>query len=252
MDVFLAQFSATWHGHTLTELLLANGAIFAATAVQYALGIAFGLIAAPLLALISVVFVPVPVLMLTFVTAVMSLGSEWSRIHWNEVWSAVTGRTLGSVAGVMVLSAIPDEKTFMLVFGTIIALAVVVSLSGFRIPFNLLSVGIAGLLSGLSAAITSVGGPPMAVVYQRRSAAEARPSLQTYFAIGAVVTLCILGFSGHVKGEDLARAVLMLPGFAAGYLTGPLLRSRVDSSFRMLLLASAAIAALLLIWRGLS
>lgn len=252
MDGFLTQFSATWAEHTATELLLANAAIFAATAVQYALGIAFGLIAAPLLALISVVFVPVPVLMLTFVTAIAALRSEWSGIHWNEVWSAITGRALGSVAGVAVLSMIPDEKTFMLVFGVIIALAVAVSLSGFRIPFNLVSVGAAGLFSGFSAAITSVGGPPMAVVYQRRSAAEARPSLQTYFAIGAFVTLCILGLSGHVKGEDLARAALMLPGLAAGYLTGPLLRARIDRSFRMLLLSTAAIAALLLIWRGLS
>lgn len=252
MDGFLAQLSVTWSGHTMAELLLANGVIFAAAAVQYALGIAFGLIAAPLLALISVVFVPVPVLMLTFVTAVASLRSEWSHIHWNEVWSAATGRMLGSFVGVMVLSAIPDEKTFMLVFGVIIALAVAVSLSGFRIPFNLFTVGTAGLFSGISATITSVGGPPMAVVYQRRSAAEARPSLQTYFAAGAFITLCILGTSGYVRWEDLARAVLMLPGLVAGYLTGPLLRSRIDRSFRMLLLATAAVAALLLIWRGLS
>ena len=252
MEGFLAQLSATWSAHTAGELLLANGAIFLATAVQYALGIAFGLIAAPLLALISIVFVPVPVLMLTFVTTVTSLGSEWSRIHWNEVWSAAGGRVIGSVLGVMVLSAIPDEKAFMLVFGLTIAIAVVISLSGLRIPFNLLSVGTAGMFSGLSAAITSVGGPPMAVVYQRRSAAEARPSLQTYFAIGAFVTLCILGVAGHVKGEDLTRAVLLLPGFAAGYLTGPLLRSRIDRGFRGLLLASAAVSALLLIWRGLS
>ncbi|MCB1421932.1 MAG: sulfite exporter TauE/SafE family protein [Nitratireductor sp.] len=252
MEGFLAQLSATWSEHTLTELLLANGVIFFATAVQYALGIAFGLIAAPLLALISIVFVPVPVLMLTFVTAVMSLGSEWSRIHWDEVWSAAGGRVIGSILGVMVLSAIPDEKTFMLVFGFTIALAVAVSVSGLRIPFNLFSVGTAGMFSGLSATITSVGGPPMAVVYQRRSAAEARPSLQTYFAVGASISLFILGVSGYVQGGDLARAMLMLPGFAAGYLAGPLLRSRIDRSFRVLLLASAAVSALLLIWRGLS
>ena len=236
----------------MAELLLANGVIFLATAVQYALGITFGLIGAPLLALISIVFVPVPVLMLTFVTAVTSLGSEWSRIHWDEVWSAAGGRVIGSILGVMVLSAIPDEKTFMLVFGFTIALAVAVSVSGFRIPFNLFSVGTAGMFSGLSATITSVGGPPMAVVYQRRTAAEARPSLQTYFAFGAFISLFILGVSGYVQGDDLARAMLMLPGFAAGYLTGPLLRSRIDRSFRILLLASAAVSALLLIWRGLT
>ena len=252
MDGFLSELSATWSEHTMAELLLANGVIFLATAVQYALGIAFGLIGAPLLALISIVFVPVPVLMLTFVTAVTSLGSEWSRIHWDEVWSAAGGRVIGSILGVMVLSAIPDEKTFMLVFGFTIALAVAVSVSGFRIPFNLFSVGTAGMFSGLSATITSVGGPPMAVVYQRRTAAEARPSLQTYFAFGAFISLFILGVSGYVQGDDLARAMLMLPGFAAGYLTGPLLRSRIDRSFRILLLASAAVSALLLIWRGLT
>lgn len=252
MDGFLAPFQAAWSEHSMTALLLANGAIFIATAVQYALGIAFGLIAAPLLALISIAFVPVPVLMLTFVTALISLGSEWSKIHWNEVWSAVGGRVIGSIIGVAVLSAIPDEKTFMLVFGTTIALAVAISLGGFRIPFNLFSVGTAGMFSGLSATITSVGGPPMAVVYQRRSAAEARPSLQTYFAMGAFVSLFVLSVSGHVRSSDLALAVALLPGLAAGYLTGPFLRHRIDRGFRILLLASAAISACLLIWRGLS
>lgn len=252
MQAIPALFQTVLDEHSLLALVLANLVILAATSVQYALGIAFGLIAAPLLALISIQFVPVPVLFLTAITALLSVRSEWRAVDWREAGTAISGRAVGSLAGIAVLTAIPDEKTFMLIFGLMIALAVVISISGLRIPFNLASVAIAGTVSGLTASITSVGGPPMAVVYQRRSAGQARPNLQAFFAIGALVTLALLHASNHVTSRDIALAVLLLPGLASGYLAGPFVRRRVDRNFRMLLLSSAAVSALLLIWRSLA
>ena len=140
----------------------------------------------------------------------------------------------------------------MLIFGSIIALAVIVSVSGITIPFTFKSVGIAGTVSGFTAAITSVGGPPMAVVYQNQKAAYARPTLQTYFALGSFFTLCILAIAGHVTAKHAMLAALLLPALAMGVLIGPRLRPFFDKRFRPFLLGSAAIAATMLILRGLS
>jgi uncharacterized membrane protein YfcA len=108
------------------------------------------------------------------------------------------------------------------------------------------------MVSGFTASITSVGGPPMAVVYQDQNSREARPTLQAYFAMGSSVTLIILGISGHVSLQDVALAILLLPSLALGFVVGPRLRPFFDKSFRSFLLGSAALAAALLIFRGLS
>ncbi len=238
--------------HTLVQMLLASLVILVATSIQVGIGIAFGLIAGPLLALIDISFVPVPVLFLTFCTSISAFWGERKGVQWQELKYAVSGRFFGSIAGAFVLSAIPGEKVFMLIFGSLIAFAVLISVSGVKIPFTLKSVGIAGLVSGFTAAITSVGGPPMAVVYQNQKAAYARPTLQTYFAMGSFVTLCVLATTGQVSLHHAMLAVLLLPALAAGVLIGPSLRPFFDKRFRPFLLGSAAVAACMLIIRGLT
>lgn len=250
--LLVSGFSEALSDHTLLEMVLASLVIFVATSVQVGVGIAFGLVAGPLLALIDLAYVPVPVLFLTLFTAVVAAWGERSGIHWNELRYSVSGRFFGSVVGLLVLSAIPGEKAFMLLFGSLIALAVLVSVSGIRIPFTLPSIGIAGFFSGITASITSVGGPPIAVVYQRQSSTDARPTLQTFFALGAFVTLIVLSVGGQVSFKDFALAVLLVPALALGFVAGPRLRPLFDRNFRRFLLGSAAVAAVLLIFRGLS
>lgn len=240
-----------WQALPMAHLLAANLVICMAAGVQYALGIAFGLVAAPLLALISLAFVPAPVVMLTCVTAFLSLRGEWGAIAWSEVRIALGGRLAGSVAGAGFLALLSDERLFTLVFGLLIAVAVIFSAWGLRVAFNLFSVGLAGGISGFTAALTGVGGPPLALVYQDRKASEARPTLQVFFALGALVTLIVLGLTGHLTLRDPALAILLLPGLACGYLLGPVLRRFADHAFRLLLLASAAVASLLLVAKAL-
>lgn len=241
-----------YSGHSALELVLASLIIFSATSVQVGMGIAFGLIAGPLLALIDVAFVPGPVLMLTFCTSVSAALGERKGIKWDQLRYAVSGRLIGSLIGVVILTMIPDEKTFMLVFGLVIGLAVLISVSGMVIPFTLATVGLAGTVSGFTATITSVGGPPMAVVYQNQKGKDARPTLQCYFAMGSFISLWVLGIAGLLTIGDFALALVLLPALALGFFAGPRLRPFFDNSFRPFMLGSAAIAATLLIVRGLS
>lgn len=242
----LADFFNFW------EIVLALLVILAATSVQVGAGIAFGIVAGPLLALINIRFVPVPVLLLTFATASSAFWAERRGVKWDQIRYAVSGRILGSIIGAGVLSIIPGEKTFMLIFGSIIAFAVLISISGVKIPFTLASVGFAGTVSGFTAAITSVGGPPMAVVYQSQRSSEARPTLQVYFALGAFFTLAILFISGHGSLDDFLLALILIPAMVAGFMVGPRLKPCFDRGFRTFLLLTAAVAAMMLIYRGLS
>ncbi|MCB1385409.1 MAG: sulfite exporter TauE/SafE family protein, partial [Nitratireductor sp.] len=218
----------TLAAYPLSSWLLALFAIFAATCIQFSLGIAFGLIAGPALALIHVDFVPAPVLMLTCVTATTGAVREWRLVRWDQVRWSVSGRFLGALVAIYCLALIPDEKTFLLVFGLLIGFAVLLSVSGLRFPFTLPTIGAAGMVSGFTATITGVGGPPMAVVFQHQKAIDARPTLQSFFALGSLASFLLLMVSGHVGARAIAIALLLVPGFVAGYFVAPHVRGWFD------------------------
>lgn len=248
----VAVFSETLSAYSLLEWALASLAILASTTLQYGMGIGFGVIAGPLLALISIDLVPVPVLFCTCVTAGLAAIGERGNIRWRETLSGVAGRGVGSVIAIMILFMLPGEKAFMLLFGLVVAFAVLVSVAGLRLPFSLPAVGGAGIISGFTAAITGVGGPPMALVYQNQSAIDARPTLQSYFAVGSFLTLTLLAVSGNIDGGDIAAAVLLLPALVAGFLLGPFMRPFFNRNFKPFLLGIAGVAAAILIVRSLT
>lgn len=234
------------------SLLIGMLIIMSATIVQYGVGVGFGLLAGPLLALINIEFVPVAVLILTFITSVSAAFSEWRLVKVDQLKYCVSGRVLGSIAAAMLLGFMPDEKSFMLMFGLLVGVMVLVSVGGLKIPFNLGTICIAGFISGITATFTSVGGPPIAAVYQDQKAKEARPTLQVFFAIGSFASFMVLAIMGYVKVVDFFIAACLLPGTIAGFLLGPKLRPFFDKNFRPWILGIAAIASVLLIQRGLS
>ena len=142
--------------------------------------------------------------------------------------------------------------THFLVFGAFIALAVIMSVAGLRFRFSRPLLYVMGTISGLSASITSVGGPPMAIAYQDQSPAHARPNMSAYFGLGCVVLVVVLGAGGHIGAADLWRTAVLVPAFFAGLALSPLFTVLLDRNFRKVLLGISAAAATMLIWRGLA
>ena len=226
--------------------------VLAASVVQAGLGMGFGLTAAPLLALIDPHLVPAPTLIIGMVTAGIGGWRERNSIVWPEVGIGLAGRMLGVACGAFLLSQLVDRKAFMLVFGVMVAIAVLLSLGGWRWRFSPASLVSMGWLSGLMGTITSVGAPPLALIYQDRKPGQARPTLSAFFAFGCAASLIGLTLSGWAHAADLYLALAMAPPMLAGTWAARLLRGRLDSRFRPALMAIAGMAAIVLIIRGLS
>ena len=226
--------------------------VFGAAIVQAGLGMGFGLTAAPLLALLDPELVPAPTLFLGFATATWGALSERNAIRWDEVGVAALGRFTGVVAATFVLAALTDRGTFMLLFGIMIAIAVGLSLAGWRMGFTRFGLAAMGTLSGVMGTITSVGTPPLAIVYQDRPSAEARPTLAAFFAIGCAVSLAGLYIAGWAGPREFGLALVMAPAMIAGTASARLLRGRFDRRYRPAMLLASAAAALILIVRGLA
>ncbi|MGF0540200.1 TSUP family transporter [Agrobacterium sp. ES01] len=224
--------------------------VVAAAIVQAGLGMGFGLTAAPLLALIDPQLVPAPTLFLGMITAVWGAWRERDAIVWSEVGLGVTGRLCGVFAATFVLAALPNRDTFTLLFGLMIAAAVLLSVIGWKLVFNRTTLLAMSVISGLLGTITSVGAPPLALIYQDRSPAQARPTLSAFFAIGCILSLGGLYVSGWAGLHDLMLAALMLPPMLLGTFIARQFGARFDKRFRPALLAVSAAAALILILRG--
>lgn len=225
--------------------------VFAASIVQAGLGMGFGLTAAPLLALIDPQLVPAPTLILGMLSSGWGAMTEHRAIVWNEVWLGLAGRVAGVVMAAFVLASLTDTRTFMLVFGVLVLAAVLLSVSGRRIAFNRGTLLAMTTVSGLMGTITSVGAPPLALIYQGRPPSVARPTLAAFFALGCAISLVGLYHAGWAGWYQLMLALVMTPVMLAGLETGRRVRDRFDRRYRPALLVIAAAAAVLLIARGL-
>ena len=220
--------------------------------VQAGLGMGFGQAAAPLLALIDPHLVPGPVLMIGFATAAWGAWRERSQIAWNEVWTGGAGRLAGVLVAMAVLLVLPDRKTFMLVFSLLIAISVAMSAMGWRLRFSRVNLLSMATVSGLTGTITSIGAPPLAIVYADRNPRQARPTLSAFFTLGCALSLGGLFATGWTGPGDLTLALMMVPPMIAGTLVAWMIKDRFDRRYRPLLLILAGAAAVMLVARGLS
>jgi uncharacterized membrane protein YfcA len=218
-----------------------------AACVQGSAGFGMALLAAPLLTLVDRSFAPAPLVLAVLPLSVLVAQRDWAHLDRNGLAWAIGGRLPGVVLGAIAAAAL-SEHTLALVLGLGVLVAVGLSMVTARLrpsPGALVS---AGFASGFMGTTTSIGGPPMALVYQRSEGPAFRSTLAIYFAAGAVMSLAGLAIAGRVGAHELRLGLLLWPGVILGFLLSkPLTRYLDDGRTRPLVLTFSALAALLLI-----
>ena len=64
----------------------------------------------------------------------------------------------------------------------------------------------------------SIGGPPVALIYQDASPQKLRATLSGYFIFGTFISMAALIPAGKFGLEELKLSLLLLPGIVAGFL----------------------------------
>ncbi|MEM9734781.1 MAG: sulfite exporter TauE/SafE family protein [Pseudomonadota bacterium] len=226
--------------------------VFIGAVVQVGLGMGFGLTVAPVLALLDPALVPGSALFLGMATAMVGAFHERDQIVWPEVGIGMVGRATGMVCGGILLLWLSDRSLFSLTFGVMVLLAVALTVSGRTLPFttrNLLSMG---WLSGLTGIVTSVGAPPLALIYHSKPPDKARPTLAAFFALGGLIGLTILYATGLAGWMTFAMALFMAPAAVLGTWVGRHTKNKFDKRYRPALLAIAAAASIFLIFQGVT
>ena len=198
-----------------TAYLLAFVAITTGTMIQATLGFGLGLIAAPVLGVIDTRFVPGPLLLLVVVLTAVVAWRERAALDVHGMKWAIVGRIVGTIGAVMLLSRL-DGDGLSFVLGASILLGIALSVSRWYLRPNARTLLGAGALSGAMGTLTSVGGPPMALVYQRAGAATLRSTLAAFFLFGAILSLVALTSSGQLGRAEFHDGLLLAPGLAVG------------------------------------
>jgi uncharacterized membrane protein YfcA len=227
----------------LVDVALVAAIMALAAAVQGAVGFGLNLFAAPLVILIEPELVPGPLIASAVVLTMLMVWREPEGANLRELGWAYAGRLPGTVLGALALAAVPAAK-LDLFFGGLILLAVAITACGLRIaPSSPTLVG-AGAVSGFMGTATSVGGPPMALLYQHEEGAMLRGTLARYFTIGGSISIVTLVVAGRFDGDDAIASLLLVPAVLFGFaVSGPLTRHLDKGHTRTAVLVLSGVAA---------
>lgn len=100
--------------------------------------------------------------------------------------------------------------------------------------------------------LTSVGAPPMGIVYQHSPGPTVRATLNAFFAFGTVASLASLAWFGLLKIDHLMFAIALTPALFLGTWVSKFLNAFVDKRFRKLVLGICIASSFAVIWDALS
>lgn len=231
--------------------MIALAVVTIGAVVQGSVGFGANIVAVPVIAVLepdalpaTLALVVIPLVVVMFVRerhAVDRRGATWITI----------GRLPGTVLGAWVVAVIsPDTLSVLLGTGVLIAVAMT-SLTA-SIPVNRVTATTAGFASGAMGTATSIGGPPLALLYQHHEGPVLRATLAVAFAIGTVLSLAGLAIAGAIEPWHVVLASALLPGLVAGLALSRLLIHWIDRAWlRPAVLSFAAVTAVIAIVRGL-
>ena len=221
-------------------------------AVQGTVGFGANMLAAPVLAVIEPEALPATLMVLVIALALPMVGRERHGVDWRAVGWLMAGRVPGTVIGSVVVVAV-GANTLSVLAGAAVLVAVATSLLTATVPITPATTLVTGVASGAMGTATSIGGPPLALLYQHEEGARLRATLAATFVFGTLLSLTALAVAGAVAPWHLALALALLPGTALGVgISGRLTRLVDGAWLRPTVLVLAAVVAAAAVVRGLT
>lgn len=232
----------------LLEMLVMALLIFIGALIQGAIGFGLGIIAAPFIVMIEPALIPGLILFVALPLASLTVWRDIAGLALGELVWAIVGRVPGTLLGLAFL-AFASNRLLSVLLGISVLFAVVLSARQPRIQRTRPRLFGAGVLSAFMATTTSVGGPPMALLYQSAEGRSVRANLAAYMVIGTVGSLVALVSVGRFTLEHAGVSALMLfPTFLGFLLARSVLPLINPAWFRpglLLLCTAAGLSALL-------
>ena len=212
---------------TLFQIFFIASLIFIGSAVQGVLGFGFAVIASPIVVQVEPLLVPQLLSILGLPLAIRIFIREKSKVDFVSVKPLIWGRLLGGPLGLYLLFLL-SEKYLSILVGGIVFFAGVASYFGWTIKKSRLNSLIAGTLSGVFGMIAAIGGPPVALLFRNSDPEEFRPSLNSVFTIGIVITITLLTITGRIYLDHMYMFLINIPFVFLGIKLSSKLFSKIS------------------------
>ena len=212
---------------TLFQLFFIASLIFIGSSVQGVLGFGFAVIASPIVVQVEPLLVPQLLSLLGLPLAIRIFIREKSKVDFVSVKPLIWGRLLGGPLGLYLLFLL-SEKYLSISVGGIVFFAGIASYFGWTVNKTSINSLIAGTLSGVFGMIAAIGGPPVALLFRNSEPEEFKPSLNSVFTIGIVITLTLLAFTGRIYLDHIYMFLINIPFVFLGIRLSSVLFSKIS------------------------
>jgi hypothetical protein len=222
-----------------------------AALVQGTVGIGFAMISVPILALLDPSLSPAPQLLIALPITISMAAKERHAIDLSGVGWILGGRIPGAILGVALLG-IATEAVLDVFIAIIVLGAVLIIGTGFRVRRNTATKLLAGISSGTTGVVSSIGGPPVALVYTRDEVETIRSTLAVVFTFGILTSAFFRWISGNMTLNDVRVALVLIPAAMGGLWIATRVRNKVPRhAVRVSILFISAGAAMALFVRAI-
>ncbi|WP_245627732.1 sulfite exporter TauE/SafE family protein [Actinomadura oligospora] len=235
-----------------TMFLLVGGlAVLVGALVQSSIGFGVGVVATPVVALLFPDLMPGALLIAATVTPMFTLAREVRHADLRGLGWAFAGRIAGTPLGVWVV-AVLSVRGMGLAAGGLVLVALAVSAYSGVVPRNRTTLAAAGMFAGLGGTATAIGGPPIALLYQRETGPMVRATLSIFFTLGTLLSALTLAVLHQFPERQFVAGLALTPFVAAGFFAAGPLRSYLDGGrTRLAVLTLVGVSATALIVRNL-
>jgi uncharacterized membrane protein YfcA len=227
------------------------GAVMLASCLQASIGFGIGMLAAPVIALVDPRLIPGTLIMVaTLVTLIVAV-REREDIDLHGTGWALVGRVPGTIAGALLLTMLPERALTVMLASVVLGGVALTSFGWVPAPRRR-NVVLAGATSGVLGTATSIGGPPMALVWQRNSGARLRGTMSGFFLVGSLMSIAALALTGALDGRTVLAFAALIPAAVAGYALSRRINHILDPKrLRWLAIGASTLGAVVLIAREL-
>lgn len=204
---------------TIGVVVAAAAATAVGATMQGAIGFGMNLVTVPVLALVQPKALPVTVIVLGIPISAGMARYEWKSLDRAGVAWIIAGRVPGTVAGALIVAAVSTSVLQALAGGIVLAL-VVASVVTPPLRVHRGTQLAAGVVSGVTGTSAGIGGPPLALLYQRHPGPTMRATLAASFMLGTVLSLVTLGAAGQVGADQVFLGAGLAPVVIAGSIAG--------------------------------
>lgn len=230
------------------EFVIIALALCVGAMVQGSLGFGMVLVSFPILVITEPELLPQTTLIVGFP---MVLSLAW-RHRGGAVWRDVGLVTLGRLPGIglaILILSVASTRAIGLMAGATVLAAVALSFWAPAVPKTTPNLIFAGVISALFGTSVSIGGPPLALLFQHEAGPRLRSTMTSIMLFGAPLSLTILALSGNVDGTDVRTGLALAPFSVIGSYSSRWVIPYIDDRLRPIILSICAFGAVVAIIR---